>query len=164
MKKELIDILEKLAFLLEIKGENPFKATAYINAAALLETLDIDLEKEVEEGTLGNIKGFGKALVEKITDYVKTGKMGYYERIKAEVPESLVEFKAVEGLGAKRIGIIWKELNITTLEELEIAAREHKLSTIKGISENLESKILESVEKVKSEGALKLKNEFRNIR
>jgi DNA polymerase (family 10) len=165
MRKELIEILENIAKLLEIKGENPFKSNAYVNAAAILETEDIDLEKAVAEDTLGDIKGFGKALQEKITDFVKNGKMAYYEKLKTEVPVELIELTKIEGVGNKKAGQLWRELEILTIDELEQAARDGKISELKGFSSNTEKKIIESVARYREAKDLMYTNkEFKNIR
>ena len=88
-KNEIADILSEIAVLLELKGENPFKLRAYQSGARILESLDEDFGAVVEEGRLTEIKGIGKALAQKIETLYHTGKLEYYDNLKASVPEGL---------------------------------------------------------------------------
>jgi DNA polymerase (family 10) len=120
-KKDVMRILEEIATLLEIKGENPFKSRAYYAAARSIETMDIDLALLVEEGRLSSMKGIGKALEQKITELVTTGKLEYYEKLKASVPPGLIEMLRIQHLGPKKINALYEKLGITTIGELEYA-------------------------------------------
>jgi DNA polymerase (family X) len=144
--QELIKILKNISILLELKGENPFKSRAYTNAAEIIKIEDIDIERAVKEKTLKDIKGFGKALVSKITGYVETGKMEYYEKLTAEVPESLVALTKLSNLGTKKVRQIWQELGITTMEELEMACKNGTLLKLKGFTEKTIEMIINSIE------------------
>ena len=84
-KDQVAEVLIEIGVLLELKGENPFKARAYATAARTLETLGEPLEKVIAENRLGEIKGIGEALQKKITELVSTGKLAYYEELKASV-------------------------------------------------------------------------------
>ena len=95
-KSEITDILEEIAVLLELKGENPFKARAYTSAARALDNYEGDLVKLVDEGKLGELPGIGEALQQKITELVRTGKLDYYEKLRASVPEGLLAMMAWE--------------------------------------------------------------------
>jgi DNA polymerase (family 10) len=128
----LLKILSNISKLLEIKGENQFKARAYSNAARYIHENDIDIEKAVRNGTLEEIPGVGRALKEKISDYVENGEMEYYRRLTAEVPESLLEITKIGNLGAKRVGKIYRHLGIETLEQLEKACNDGTLENMKG--------------------------------
>src|SRR6056297_1862608 len=118
---EIAQILENISILLEIKEENPFKIRAYRAAAEKIRNENVDVIKEIKNGSLNEVKGFGKALVSKITDLVEKGKMEYYERLTAEAPESLIGLTKIAGLGPKKTARLWKELGITTMDELEKA-------------------------------------------
>ena len=148
--KNLVNILENISILLELKGENPFKARAYSNAGYIIKSQQIDVAKLVEENTLGNIKGFGKALQTKITDYVKNGKMSYYEKLKQEVPESLIELTKVEGIGPKKARFLYEQLGIKSIEELEKACEDNKLLELKGFGSKLQEKIINSIQHKKA--------------
>ena len=120
-KDEIADTFTHIAQLLELKGEVVFKVRAYQNAARALETFRGDLAAMSEEGTLGTIEGIGKAIAEKITILLNTGKLPYYEELKAEFPPGLFEMFDLQGIGPKKIKALWDKLGITTLEELELS-------------------------------------------
>src|SRR5437660_9499695 len=88
-KDQIAEILNEIGVLLELKGENPFKTRAYSNAARALESINEPLAKLVSENRLGDIKGVGEALQKKITELVTTGKLAYYDELKASVPPGL---------------------------------------------------------------------------
>jgi DNA polymerase (family 10) len=148
-KKDVMRILEEIATLLEIKGENPFKSRAYYAAARSIETMDIDLALLVEEGRLSSIKGIGKALEQKITELVTTGKLEYYEKLKASVPPGLIEMLRIQHLGPKKINALYEKLGITTIGELEYACLENRLVELPGFGNKTQSRILEGIELLK---------------
>ncbi|MFV9568104.1 DNA polymerase/3'-5' exonuclease PolX [Thermoanaerobacter mathranii] len=148
-KKEIANILNDIGLLLELKGENPFKSRAYYNAARTIELLDEDIEILVKEDRLKDIKGIGEAINKKITELVLTGKMKYYEDLKASIPEGLVEMLKIPGLGPKKIKTIYEKLNITTIRELEYACIENRLVDLPGFGEKTQKKILEGIQFVK---------------
>ena len=121
-KKELIGVLEEIALLLELKGENPFKIRAYSNGARALNSLDEDIEALIRSGEIKKQKGFGDALVQKLGEYVETGKLGYLEKLRSEFPETLPELLIVPGLGPKKVKLFYDELHVTSLELLEKAS------------------------------------------
>jgi DNA polymerase (family 10) len=162
-QKELLEILENLAVMLEIKGESPFKSRAYQNAADIIKVQQLDIEKLVNQNKLAEIKGFGKALVEKITDYVENGKMTYYERLKEEIPLSLIKMTKLDGIGNKKAGQIYQELGISEIDELEKAAKENKIQELKGFSKNTQEKIIESIQVYKEMEAEMKGKSFKNI-
>ncbi|HYE11622.1 MAG TPA: histidinol-phosphatase, partial [Patescibacteria group bacterium] len=86
-KRDIVQILEEIALLLDLKGENPFKSKAYINAARSIELLDGDLKDYIIEGKLEGVKGVGKAIAEKLIELVNTGRLEYYEELKQSIPE-----------------------------------------------------------------------------
>ena len=90
-KEQVAEILVEIGTLLELKGENPFKTRAYLNAARTIENLNEPLTKIIAENRLGEIKGIGEALTKKITEFVTTGKLKYYDELKASIPPGLVE-------------------------------------------------------------------------
>ncbi len=142
---KLINILENIAKLLEIKGENHFKAQAYSNAARRIRDEELDVRELVRKGELADQPGFGKALTEKITDYVENGEMEYYRRITAEIPESLIELTKIGNLGPKRVGNIYKHLGIRNLDELERACNDGTLEQMKGFKSRFIETILNGI-------------------
>lgn len=161
-ERELIKILKNIALILEIKGENPFKSRAYVNAARLIKDDGIDIEKAVREGTLGDIKGFGKALQEKITDYVNNGKMGYYEKLAAEVPDGLLDLTKVPGIGAKKVKQLWENHHITSLDDLERACDDGSLANFKGFSSKMIEDILSSIHHIRAYKGKQLQQSIMN--
>jgi len=142
---QVVDILETIARILEIQGENPFKIRAYENGARALESLPGDLRTLVEQKKLGEVKGIGKALEEKITQFVTTGKMDYYEELRKEVPPGVLEMLAIPSFGPKKAHVVWKELGISTIDALREAATANQLAGLKGFGEKTQKKILEGI-------------------
>ncbi|OGU40857.1 MAG: hypothetical protein A2X61_15910 [Ignavibacteria bacterium GWB2_35_12] len=158
LDKKLVKILDNIAILLEIKGENPFKSRAYSNAATLIRENQIDVFKEVQDGTLGNIKGFGEALVKKLTDYVQNGKMSYYEKLTSEIPESLVDIIKINSMGPKKTKLVYEELGIKTVNELEDSCLNGSLAKVKGFTDKTIEIILNSIAHKKASKGLFLQN------
>lgn len=140
-KEQVAEVLENIATLLELKGENPFKARAYVNGARLLEGLSEPLDKVIAEGRLGEMKGIGEALLAKITELATTGKLGYYEELKAATPPGLVAMLDIPGLGPKKIKLVHDQLGIETVEELERACLDGKVAKLKGFGEKTAANI-----------------------
>src|SRR3954471_17693144 len=109
-KDQVADILVDIGLLLELKGENPFKTRAYQNAARTLQKLEEPLQKIVAEQRLGEIKGIGEALQEKITELITTDKLEYYEKLKASIPEGMRAMLEIPGLGPKKIKALHDKL------------------------------------------------------
>ncbi|OHE56388.1 MAG: DNA polymerase III [Thermodesulfovibrio sp. RBG_19FT_COMBO_42_12] len=141
-------IFNDIADLLEIKGENPFRIRAYRRAAQNIEALTKDVAETTKDELL-NIPGIGQDLAGKIEEYVKTGRLQFYENLKKEVPESLSVLLLVPGLGPKTARLLFEKLNVKDMETLEQLAREHKLSGLPGIKEKTEENILRGIEMLK---------------
>ena len=114
-KDAVAAILSEIGTLLELKGENPFKTRAYVNAARTLEGLSEPLEKLVAENRLGEIKGIGEGIQKKVTELVTTGKLAYYEELKASIPPGLVATLQIPGLGPKKVKALNDKLGIETI-------------------------------------------------
>jgi DNA polymerase (family X) len=145
-KDQVAAVLEEIGTLLELKGENPFKTRAYANAARTLESLGEPLERLVAEKRLGELKGFGEALQDKVTTLVTTGRLPYYEALKASIPAGMVEMLGVQGLGPKKVKKLHDELGIDSLEKLEAAARDGRIAALDGFGEKSQTKIIEAIE------------------
>jgi len=148
--KELARIFNLIADLLEIKGEVIYKILAYRRAAESISELGQDINQIYKQGNLEEIPGVGEAISDKITELIETGSLTFLEELKAEVPPSLVELLEVPGLGPKRVGQIWQERNITTLEGLRTAAENQELRELEGIGPKTESNILSGIESLQS--------------
>lgn len=143
--KQLSNVFTLIANLLEIKGEIIYKTLAYRKAAENLDTLGREASEYWKEGKLADIPGVGKAIAEKIDELLNTGRLEFLEKLKKEVPESLAGWLQVPSLGPKKIALIWKTLNITTLPELEVAAKAGKLKDLPGMGAKSETAILEGI-------------------
>lgn len=146
-KEQVAAVLTEIGTLLELKGENPFKTRAYQNAARTLEGLTEPLEKLVTEARLGEIKGVGDALQQKITELVTTGKLRYYEELKASIPAGLVALLDIPGLGPKKIQALRKALGIESVAALEQACKEGKVAGLPGFGEKSQTNLLEGIER-----------------
>jgi DNA polymerase (family X) len=139
-------ILAEIGVLLELKGENPFKTRAYANAARALEGLAEPLEKLVAEQRLGEIPGLGEALRKKISELATTGRLAYYEDLKASVPAGLLAMLQVPGLGPKKVRALQAGLGIDSVDALEVACRAGKVAELAGFGEKTQAKILAGIE------------------
>jgi len=144
-KEQVALILLEIGTLLELKGENPFKTRAYQNGARTIESLSEPLAKVVEEKRLGEIKGIGDALQQKITELVTTGKLKYYEDLKASIPPGMVDLLTISGLGPKRILILQKKVGIESIEALEQACKDGKIAELEGFGEKTQQNFLEAI-------------------
>ena len=144
-KDEIIAVLENIARLLEIKGENPFKVRAYTNAARALETLTEPLEKLIKEDRLGSVNGLGKATSEKITALVRDGRLDYYDHLSDEFPPDILSLFEIHGLGAKKIKALWDALRIHSITKLERACQSGKVAGLPGFGEKTAANILQAI-------------------
>ena len=145
-KERVAEILVEIGTLLELKGENPFKTRAYLNGARIIEGLNEPLKKIVEEERLGELKGIGDALQQKITELVSTGKLKYYDELKASVPAGLVAMLDIPGLGPKKIIALNKHLAVDSVEKLEAACKAGKVAELDGFGEKTQAKLLDGIE------------------
>ena len=147
--RQLSDIFVLIAALSEIKGEIIYKTLAYRKAAESLLALGRDVNEIWKEGQLEEIPGVGKAISEKIDELLRTGKLEFLEKLEKEVPPTLADWLQVPGLGPKKVALIWKELGLTSLPELESAARAGKLRSLPGMGEKSEAQILAGIESLR---------------
>ncbi len=144
-KSQIVEILSDIGTLLELKGEVVFKTRAYANAARALEGLSEPLDKVIAENRLGEIKGIGEALQKKITELATTGKLAYYEELKASIPPGFREMLQIPGVGPKKIKALHDKLGITTVEELEAACKAGKVAALAGFGEKTQTNIGEGI-------------------
>jgi DNA polymerase (family 10) len=145
-KEQTIDLLETIARLLELKGENPFKIRAYTNAARALETYSGNFPKLVEESGLQELAGIGEAIAKKISEYALTGKLEYFEKLRADFPESLFELFEIQGLAGKKIKVLWEKLQVRSILELEAACRDGRVADLPGFGTKTAENLLRSIE------------------
>ena len=144
-KNEVAAVLGQIGILLELKGENPFKTRAYLTAVRVLESLEGSLEELVAAKRLGELKGFGEALQDKVTILVTTGRLPYYEELKASLPPGLPALLEIQGLGPKKVKRLFDELGVDSVETLEAACKENRIAGREGFGEKSQSKILEAI-------------------
>ena len=155
-QREVADVLEQIGLLLELKGENPFKSRAYINAARIILNLEDDLEALVNAEALSSIRGIGKALSSKISTLMTTGTLPYFDDLKAGVPKDHLIMLRIQGLGPKKIIQLHEALQINTLEELESACKSDRLLNVHGFGEKIQAKILRGIEQLRTREGLYL--------
>ncbi|MDX2187426.1 MAG: DNA polymerase/3'-5' exonuclease PolX [Opitutaceae bacterium] len=144
-KNEIADILNEIATLLELKGENPFKVRAYQAGARALEALEENIDTVIKEGRLGTIKGLGDALIQKITELHASGSLKFHEELKASVPPGMVEMLDIPGLGPKKIVALREKLGVTDIAALTKACEEGQVATLAGFGEKTQSKLLQGI-------------------
>src|SRR5688572_15444856 len=144
-KNKVAEILVEIGVLLELKGENPFKTRAYGAAARSLEALSEPLANLVAENRLGEVKGIGDALQKKICELVNTGKLSYYDELKASFPPGLFALLQIPGLGPKKVKALFEKLKICCVEDLQKACDEGQVAGLDGFGEKTQSKILEGI-------------------
>ncbi len=146
--REIAEIFGNIADILEIQGESKFKFLSYRRASEELAELPRDLQAYLDDGTLRDIPGVGKAISDKITELLQTGKMNYYEERKAEVPLGVVEIKRINGVGPKKAKLFWDELDITSIDALKEAGEAGKLAGLAGMGKKSEQKVLDGIEAI----------------
>ncbi len=145
---EVAQVFGRIAVLLELDEANPFRVRAYRETARILEGLAEPVEALVErEKALESIRGIGKDIAGKIRDVVGTGSTELYDQMIKKYPLSLVALTELQGLGPKRVKILYERLQIRDAEGLAAAANEGKLRELAGFGEKTEQKILQSLAK-----------------
>jgi DNA polymerase (family 10) len=144
-KDQIAEILSEIAVLLELKGEAVFKTRAYANAARTLEGLGEGLDKVIAENRLSELKGIGEALQKKIVELATTGKLRYYEELKASFPPGVLGLLRIPGLGPKKVKALHEKLGITSIEQLEQACKEGKVAELPGFGEKTQANLCEGI-------------------
>lgn len=143
---EVADIFEEIADLLDIEGANQFRVRAYRNAANTIGRLSRSVHDMIKDGAdLTELEGIGEDLAGKIREIVETGSLKQLQELEADTPPELAKLMRVPGLGPKRVRKLREELDITTLDQLERAARQEKVREIKGFGAKIEHQILEGL-------------------
>jgi DNA polymerase (family 10) len=145
-KNEIADVLNEIGTLLELKGENPFKVRAYQTGARAVEALeDAQLAKLIEQGELATVKGFGEALVQKITELYTTGRLEFFENLKASIAPGMVEMLQIPGLGPKKIKALHEKLGITNIAALSEACAAGRVAELDGFGAKTQEKIVAGI-------------------
>jgi DNA polymerase (family 10) len=147
---ELARIFHEIGDILEVKGELVFKTVAYHRAADAIARAPFDVAEAYGAGDRRPIPGVGQAISDKITELATTGRMAFYDRLRAEIPASLVDLLQVPGVGPKTVRLAWEGLGIESLDDLRRAAEAGHLRGLKGISAGTEQRILDGIAQLES--------------
>src|SRR5881296_1169291 len=145
-KNEIAAVLEEIGALLELKGENPFKIRAYVNAARSIEAWGGSLSDLQDEEALGKIPGIGKSIADKIKELAATGSLKYLEELRAEFPAAILQLFSISGLGAKKIKARYEKLQISSIEQLLKACETGRVAELPGFGETTQAKICKAIE------------------
>ncbi len=148
-KTQIADILDEIGTLLELKGENPFKSRAFHNVARLLGGVTEDLKTLVESGEIRKIKGIGESTAKIISDLVLTGKSADHDDLKKGFPPGIFDMMKIQGMGPKKVSFLYKKMKISSIDELEKAAKAGKLEKLEGFGKKTEENILLGIEQVR---------------
>ena len=155
--KELADLFEKMADILEFKGENPFKISAYRKASRIIGDLTQDIEDITESGKLKDVPGIGEGMAQKIMEYLKTGKISKFEEVRKGVSDELIAIMDIPGMGPKTLSMLHKEKGISNLSQMEKAVEDGSLVGLPGIGEKKVENIKRGIQLLKqSKGRMNL--------
>ena len=143
--QDMAEVFHRIALLLELKGENPFKIRAYKTGAETVENFPGDIVALAAANELAGIKGIGDALRDKLHEMATTGKLEFYEKLKAEFPESIFGLFNISGLGPKKIALLYKELKVAGVEDLKRVCENGEAAKISGFGDKTVVKLLESI-------------------
>ena len=143
---EIAERLREIYQLMQLAGENRFRAIAFDRAAQTIESLNDDIKEYIENETLTDIKGIGNSIAEDIQSYADTGKIEVLESLRERIPQGIIKWLDISGVGPKNIAKIHKELGISELEELKAACRDGSVAELDGLGEKSAQKILSSIE------------------
>src|SRR5437867_11705325 len=144
-KAQIAEVLERIAALLELKGEHPFKIRAYANAARSLETFGGNLSDLQHEEALAKIPGIGKSIAEKIKELAATGSLKYLEELRGDFPAAILELFSISGLGAKKIKALYEKLHISSIAQLQKACESGRVAELPGFGETTQGKICHAI-------------------
>ena len=155
--KELADLFDRMADILEFKSENPFKISAYRKASRIIGDLTQDIEEIAESGKLKDVPGIGEGMAEKIVEYLKTGKVSKFEEVRKGISDELIAIMDIPGMGPKTLAMIHKEKGISNLSQLEKAVEDGSLIGLPGIGEKKVENIKRGIQLLKqSKGRMNL--------
>ena len=144
--REIADIFERCADMLQIRGDNIHRVLSYRRASETIRTLPRDLRVISGEGGLTDLSNIGKIIASKIDEMLDTGELDFYNRLRAEIPDGLVDIMHINGVGPKKAKLFWEQLDITDIEQLQQAADNSKLAGLPGMGKKSQQKILDGIE------------------
>lgn len=144
--REIADIFERCADMLQIRGDNIHRVLSYRRASETIRGLPRDLRVISSEGALTDLSYIGKTIAAKIDEMLDSGELDFYNRLKAEIPVGLVDIMHINGVGPKKAKLFWEQLDITSVDALRIAADNDKLAALPGMGKKSQQKILDGIE------------------
>jgi DNA polymerase (family 10) len=154
--QELARTFLLIADLLELKGENPYKISAYRKAADTISAATEDVKTIWQEKRLKELPGVGEAIASKLDELLRTGRLEFLEKLEEEVPPDLVTLLAVPGVGAKTAMLLYRHLGIKGMGELEQAAKEGRVASVPGMGQKKQETLLKNIEAIQARGEKKL--------
>src|SRR5438477_8103861 len=145
-KTEVANVLDEIGTLLELQGENSFRCQAYHNAARAIEQLEEDLGEILSAGRLGDIRGIGATMHDKIAALVTTGDLPFYTQLREKTPPGLLQMLRLPGLGPKKVKTLYDQLHVQDLELLRQACLQGRVAELKGFGAKTQQKILEGID------------------
>ena len=146
---EIAEAFELMGKLMELHGENSFKAKSYSSAAYTIEKLDATLDG-MDSETMGSLNGIGTAIRQKILTFIQTGHIKFLDELLSKTPIGVLEMMNIKGLGPKKVSMLWNELQIESIGELEYACNENRLTLLKGFGDKTQASVLKNIEFYKS--------------
>jgi DNA polymerase (family 10) len=148
--KDIARALRETADLIELTGGNPYRANAFNRAARSIRGLDEPASDRLADGTLTDVSGIGDAMAQHVADLVRTGSFDQHDELQNAVPPGLLDMMRVKGLGTKKVRTLWTELDLTSLDGLERAAREDQITRLSGFGAKTQANILENVQRLRA--------------
>jgi DNA polymerase (family X) len=144
-RENIAAVLEQIALLLELKNENPFKVRAYRQGAETVRNYDGEIIELAEKNELQGIKGIGEALRDKLHELASTGKLGFYDKLLAEFPAEIFELFELQGLGPKKVKVLYDTLGVSSIAALKVACEEGRVAALAGFGAKTQVKLLEAI-------------------
>ena len=148
--KEIAAVLDETADLIELTNGNPHRARAFSRAARSLGDMNDTVTARLSDDTLREVSGIGDAMVDHVTDIVDTGTFPLHDELLNAIPPGLIDVLKVKGLGTKRTRRLWQELDITSLDELERAATDDRITELSGFGAKTQQNILDNVRQLRA--------------
>jgi DNA polymerase (family 10) len=143
---EIAQVFTNIADLLDIKGEEWYRVRAYRRAAEAIAHYPEDMVTLRDEGRLEEIPGVGKAIAGKVDEILRTGRLEFYERLKNEIPDGVLSLLGIPGVGPRTVSLLYRELGLVSIPDVEAAARQHRLRDLKGLGAKSEERILQGIQ------------------
>ncbi len=155
-KKQIVRTLEEISSLLELKGEDKFKISAYSRAARSISRTTADVITMINNGEAKKIPGVGDALSKKLTELVRTGKLTYLEELEGSFPDGLLGLFDIPGLGPSKVRALYEQIDVKSISELEYACNENRLVSLKGFGKKTQDKVLAEIRRLKMNSEYRL--------